>query len=162
MADISHTDITDPNIHEPKGISGATAGQVYVSDGSGSGSWQDRDTLGGQDILVAGTESQGPITGGASITPKDLGTITTGTVTPTCGARAIQFYNNNGAHTLAVPSDQGSCIIQITNQGGAGAINTASYSRVTGDSLTTTNGHRFLLFVCRVGSISWLNVMAGQ
>lgn len=35
-----HVVITDPNIHEPKGASTAAAGQTYVSDGLGSGSWQ--------------------------------------------------------------------------------------------------------------------------
>ena len=38
---MQHVDIEDPNIHEPKGISTATAGQVYVADGAGSGSWTD-------------------------------------------------------------------------------------------------------------------------
>lgn len=39
MADIQHVSITDPNIHEPKGASTASAGTVYISDGSGSGAW---------------------------------------------------------------------------------------------------------------------------
>lgn len=34
-----HSVLTDPNLHEPKGISTATAGRMYVSDGAGSGSW---------------------------------------------------------------------------------------------------------------------------
>lgn len=36
----SHVSITDPYIHEPKGVSSAGAGRVYVSDGLGSGSWE--------------------------------------------------------------------------------------------------------------------------
>lgn len=39
MADIQHSVITDPNIHEPKDISTAAANATYVSDGGGSGSW---------------------------------------------------------------------------------------------------------------------------
>lgn len=34
-----HSVITDPNIHEPKGVASAAAGRVYVADGAGSGSW---------------------------------------------------------------------------------------------------------------------------
>lgn len=34
-----HSAITDPNIHEPKGVAAATSGQVYVADGAGSGTW---------------------------------------------------------------------------------------------------------------------------
>lgn len=40
MADIQHSAITDPNIHEPKGITTASSGQVYVADGGGSGDWK--------------------------------------------------------------------------------------------------------------------------
>jgi len=34
-----HKDITDPNLHEPKGVASATSGQVYVASGSGTGTW---------------------------------------------------------------------------------------------------------------------------
>lgn len=34
-----HASVTDPDIHEPKGVSTATQGRTYVSNGSGSGSW---------------------------------------------------------------------------------------------------------------------------
>ena len=40
MADIQHSAITDPNIHEPKGITTALNGQMYVADGGGSGDWK--------------------------------------------------------------------------------------------------------------------------
>lgn len=36
---IQHSLITDPNLHEPKGIASAAIGKVYVSDGAGSGDW---------------------------------------------------------------------------------------------------------------------------
>jgi hypothetical protein len=34
-----HKLITDPNIHEPKGVASAGAGQVYIADGAGGGAW---------------------------------------------------------------------------------------------------------------------------
>lgn len=34
-----HSTITDPDIHEPKGVAAATSGQIYVADGAASGSW---------------------------------------------------------------------------------------------------------------------------
>lgn len=37
---ISHKNIDDPEIHEPKGISTATTKSVYIADGAGSGSWE--------------------------------------------------------------------------------------------------------------------------
>lgn len=40
MADVQHVDITDPDIHEPKGAAAASGDTVYVADGAGSGTWQ--------------------------------------------------------------------------------------------------------------------------
>lgn len=34
-----HKDLADAHLHEPKGIAGASANRVYVSNGSGSGAW---------------------------------------------------------------------------------------------------------------------------
>jgi len=36
---IEHSAITDSNIHEPKGVSTASANEVYVADGAASGNW---------------------------------------------------------------------------------------------------------------------------
>jgi hypothetical protein len=36
-----HASLTGADLHEPKGVASATSGQVYVSDGSGSGAWTD-------------------------------------------------------------------------------------------------------------------------
>jgi len=35
-----HVSITDPQIHEPKGVSSADEGHVYIADGLGSGDWK--------------------------------------------------------------------------------------------------------------------------
>lgn len=40
MAKVQHTALTDPNLHEPKGISSASARDVYVADGAGTGVWR--------------------------------------------------------------------------------------------------------------------------
>jgi len=39
MANVQHSSLTDPNLHEPKGISTASANQLYLANGSGSGTW---------------------------------------------------------------------------------------------------------------------------
>ena len=36
---IQHNVITDPDLHEPKGVASATNGKVYIANGSGSGAW---------------------------------------------------------------------------------------------------------------------------
>ena len=39
-----HKDLTGADLHEPKGVETAASGQIYVADGSGSGSWSDIPT----------------------------------------------------------------------------------------------------------------------
>ena len=40
MANVNHSTLTDPYLHEPKGVASANANEVYVANGSGSGSWK--------------------------------------------------------------------------------------------------------------------------
>jgi hypothetical protein len=35
-----HNTLTDPELHEPKGVASATANQMYLADGAGSGDWR--------------------------------------------------------------------------------------------------------------------------
>lgn len=46
-----HKDLTGADLHEPKGISSATVGQVYIANGSGTGAWTSKNA----DILNANT-----------------------------------------------------------------------------------------------------------
>lgn len=46
MATVEHVNIVDPFIHEPKGVSTANAGEVYIADGSASGAWGKKETYG--------------------------------------------------------------------------------------------------------------------
>lgn len=39
MANVQHSALTGSDLHEPKGVASATAGKVYISNGSGSGAW---------------------------------------------------------------------------------------------------------------------------
>lgn len=45
MANVNHSALTDPYLHEPKGVATAAAGKVYVSNGSGSGTWTTKESL---------------------------------------------------------------------------------------------------------------------
>jgi hypothetical protein len=57
MATINHKDIPDGERHEPKGVSTATAGQVYVASGSGSGVWTNPDSLLTEGIEIPDTKA---------------------------------------------------------------------------------------------------------
>lgn len=54
---IQHNVITDPDIHEPKGVASASTGQIYVANGAGSGTWQDKDKWLG---VYTGFDAAGP------------------------------------------------------------------------------------------------------
>ena len=56
-----HKAITDPEIHEPKGISTAGSDEVYVANGAGGGAWKN-GPISGQS---AATEGSHPTSDGA-------------------------------------------------------------------------------------------------
>lgn len=91
-----------------------------------------------------------------------IGTITSGTVTPNAANGQIQHYTNNGAHTLAALSDVSVVSIEVTNGASAGAITTSGFTRVTGDTFTTTNGHKFICDMRRINGSIQLHVTAMQ
>jgi len=39
LANVQHSTLSDPNLHEPKGASTAAANTAYLANGSGSGTW---------------------------------------------------------------------------------------------------------------------------
>jgi hypothetical protein len=45
MANVNHSSLTDPYLHEPKGVASASVGKVYVANGSGSGTWTAKESL---------------------------------------------------------------------------------------------------------------------
>ena len=45
MANVNHNTLTDPYLHEPRGISTALAGQLYVANGAGSGTWVENSRI---------------------------------------------------------------------------------------------------------------------
>lgn len=109
-------------------------------------------TVQAYDADTAKLDTEGQVlTGGTNVTSKDLGTISSGTVTPDPSDRPLQHYTNNGAHTLAPDgTNKGSFLLDITNGASAGAITTSGWTKVVG-AFTTTNGHKFRCS-CSIGN----------
>lgn len=107
--------------------------------------------------LGVGGVSFGDITGavlGVVGTSVDDGTILTGTYTPDpLAASPANFRRllNGGAFTLAAPTRAGpyTMVITLTNGAGAGAVTLSGFTKVSGDALTTTNGHKFFIFITK-------------
>lgn len=132
-------------------------GNVILTDNDLGSSVQAFDA----DILKADTADT--LTAGFDGAENDLGTITTGTVTPDQANGNFQHYVNNGAHTLAPPSTSNgvAIIVQVTNAASAGAVTTSGFTKVTG-SFTTTNGDDFMLTITKCNGFSHLNIVKLQ
>lgn len=151
-------------VSRPDAVSGPSSvsadGNIALYNGTGGKLVKDA-TVGIGVFLRNETEDQS-ITGGARVTSKTLGTVSSGTVTLDPGDRPLQHYTNNGAHTLAPGANTGSIVLDITNGASAGAITTSGWTKVVGDSFTTTNGHKFRCS-CTIGDAgSLLSVQAMQ
>lgn len=115
---------------------------------------------GNETILRAGTAAT--LTEGFNGADDDDGTKSSGTYTPTYAGGNFKLAVNGGAHTLAVQAATGTIIIQYTNNASAGTITTSGWTIVTGDSLTTTNGHDFMFYLTVVAAFKHLHVVALQ
>lgn len=136
-----------------------TSGKIAVTNGDGVSG--DPTINVGSSVALLDVAGQ-TLSGGARVTTYDLGTVSSGTLTPDPGNGPTQKVTNGGAHTLAPGSNYGSYWLDITNNGSAGAITTSGWTKVTGSSFTTTNGHKFacVAHVSELGSV--LNVQAMQ
>ena len=117
------------------------------------------------EVLKKATQNQA-LTGGVTITSLALNSgsaVTTGTLTLDVGDCPLQHYTNGGAHTLAPGTVTGSCIVEITNNGSAGAITTSGFTIVRGDVFVTTNTYKYACSVTVLNSgASILDVVALQ
>jgi hypothetical protein len=101
------------------------------------------------------------MSGGATVTSF---MVSTGNYTVDCGSCPLQYITNGGTFTVSAPVNDGSCMLLISNGGGAGAVNFAGFSvgSNTGDMLTTTNGNKFTVSIWRINTISGYRIAAHQ
>ena len=130
------------------------------------------DAAGTPTYLAAGTANEFLMTGGAGANPSwssgftatiyDAGTQSSGTYTPDETNGNMQKAINGGAHTLAPPSNDCTLVIQYTNDGSAGTITTSGFTKVDGDTISTTNGDDFFFYITNSDTFSLLTVKALQ
>lgn len=104
------------------------------------------------------------LTTGFAMTAVNDGTKSSGTYTPTPSGGNLRRAVNGGAHTLAAPTATGdyTMVVKYTNNGSAGAITMSGFTKVTGDAFTTTNGHKFKVFISKIDGDELANVVALQ
>ena len=146
MANVNHSSLTDPLIHEPKGVASASVGKVYVANGSGSGTWTSKETLvgatltGSIDNISASSTVHVPIpfagtiskvvtvleaaisSANATLTVKNAAAASMGTITVTQSGSAagdVDTLSPSSNNTVVADS-----FITITSDGGS--TNTAT------------------------------------
>lgn len=89
------------------------------------------------------------LSGGANVTSY---ANATGALTVDCGKGPLQYIANTAAFTITAPTSDGSCVLQIENGTGAGAITWSGFSEGTntGDALNTTSGDYFQVSITRI------------
>jgi hypothetical protein len=130
MADVQHSAITDPEIHEPKGVATAANGRVYISNGVGSGAWnkvQDGNINSESSASGSVLESDG---GGNAVFVKRMYRYNTSVGSPT-----IVAANTTAEHTVTVTgvaaaTDEVLRVIKPTHQAGLSIGN----ARITADN----------------------------
>ena len=101
------------------------------------------------DTLKADTADELAV--GYSGATTDAGTKSSGTFTPSPDASGggMLHFTNGGAHTLGVPAKNCTMVLLMKNNSSAGALTTSGFTLVDGDSLTTTDGDEFFLYITR-------------
>ena len=135
MANVNHSALSDPYLHEPKGASTATAGDVYVADGAGSGTWEDHRrsvvNLHIHDISTA-SSMYVPIPFGGTVSR--VSSVIAGAIT---GADVVLTVKNSSAATMGTITitQTGSAAgdVDFTNPSTNNTITDNDYILVEGD-----------------------------
>lgn len=173
VANLNASSLGGATFAAPGAIGGTTpaGGSFTTLTASGLANFTSTFQIGGNTITWPGVATtvaalniaDQTVTGGANVTSLSLGTITSGTTTLDCGSRPNQSLTNGGAFTLAAPTNDGSCLILVTNNASSASItftagtSTGQWSvgSNTGDTYTTgagTNGQSWTLFVWKIGT----------
>lgn len=152
--------VVDPNTFLViDGVSGCLSANSSSHEISGNGT-----NCGPGSAGMSLTATDQDLSGGVNLTPYSIGTVSSGTTTIDCGKNPGQYLTNNGAFTLAAPSNDGECTVQVINGASAGAITFSGFSEGsnTGDPLNTTSGDKFDIVISRINSNSHYLITALQ
>lgn len=134
----------------------------------GTGVWQGTvidPTYGGTGLTSISTflrtGTTNTVSVGYTFAPYNLGSITNFTLDGALGN--YQYGTNNAAATWTAPTTDCAITVLVTNGASAGSISFSGFTvGSTGDSLTTSNGARFLIMIVRINSIATYIVKALQ
>lgn len=117
---IQHKNIPEADLHEPKGVSLATANTAYVANGSGSGSWQKIPTQG-----LAGIGTNGSL--GQLVTINGSGAF----VLASAPHGHISFFDSTTPVSITYPSTPTKINVTTVGSGVSTGISEGTTSRLT-------------------------------
>jgi len=116
LANVQHSTLSDPNLHEPKGASTAAANTAYLANGSGSGTWTAVNRLPGTGwgqysnafyvgttaLAVSTTEVLIPFDTNVNVTQLPISLTGTTTALMNLSTETLQFVSAGDLHSLAI------------------------------------------------------------
>lgn len=116
MANVQHSSLSDPNLHEPKGASTAAANGVYLSNGSGSGAWTPVNRtpgtgwgqysnalyVGATALAISTTEVLIPFDTNANVTQLPISLTGATSALMNLSTETLQFVATGDLHTVAL------------------------------------------------------------
>lgn len=155
---IQHKDIPEAYLHEPKGVSSAAADRVYVSNGSGSGSWK-KLPIAGVDTgaAVAGSflvaDGAGGLSAKASLYRY---AVNVGTLSSIAANTTAEHIINVAG--IVASSDEVLQVTKPTNQAGLIVANARiavdgqlilQFANITGSAITPTASEVYIVYIWR-------------
>ena len=142
----------------------ATVAEINYIDGVTSNIQTQLDGKEAADAEILKADTDDNVTAGYTATADNDGTKSSGTYTPAPSGGNLKRIVNGGAFTLAAPTAAGdyTMVIQMTNNASAGTITVSGFSKQSGDSLTTTDGDDFFLYITKINGFTSLTVQALQ
>jgi hypothetical protein len=117
---IEHSNISDPNLHEPKGVSTAASDTLYVGNGAGSGDWKKLPITALEGVVGDGVEGQVITSNGAG-----------GFAYKWATAYGYVYYTNIASPTVITYPSTYTKVNVATSAGGAIEVTEGTTARLT-------------------------------
>ena len=140
-----------------------TAAELNYVEGATSSIQTQLDAKEDVDAEILRADTDDNVTAGYTATADNDGEQSSGTYTPDPAGGNLKRITNGGSFTLAAPTAAGdyTMVIQMTNTA-AGTVSTSGFNKVSGNSITTTIGDDFFLFITKINGFTSLTVQALQ
>jgi hypothetical protein len=111
-------------------------------------------------VTSSGTDQA--LSGGFTLMPYSIGSVISGTTTIDCGKNPVQWFVNTGASTLAAPTSDGNCVVEMITGSGVGAVTFSGFRQGSnmGDAIPTADSSSTTAtFTNSSASIGWTNTL---